>query len=340
MEAIPARACCKFVGEGRANVVFSITGADGHLNLQGQLLRVPKQTSNAYPYSRLQQYWETEVLPRFGPQDLVQQRLVRLPSEKAFFERLNQQLHMLDARGLRRRDFMGQTVSFHVQYGMLVDDMRAETARHGPSTMHEIKPKWLAQSPRAPRGAHQCRNCARELWRNMKNKTRTQVFCPLNLVKAADFPDEDRVAADVGAALIRCHNVPEAEARILTAWLRTCTLFKRLRRVQWENDHRADIKDEGGYCLAMTLRDCSLFVVAPTKPDVKPHEVVAKLGDMDMKNFAAKKEYWSRMEQEFHDSGVYWNDTALARATTDCQLPFYKARRDLSDELRRYYVDT
>lgn len=288
----------------------------------------------------LQQYWETEVLPRFGPQELVQQRLVKLPSDTTFFELLNQQLHILEARGLRRRDFVGQTVSFHAQYGMLVDDMRPQTAGYDSSTMREIKPKWLAQSPRAPLGAHQCRNCAREVWRNMKNKTRNQVFCPLNMAKAADFPDDARVAADVAAAFIRCYNVAESEAWTLTAWLRTCTLFKRLRRIQWENDHRADVVDEGGYCLAMTLRDCSLFVVAPIKPDATPQEVVAKLGDMDMKNYAVKKDYWMRMEQEFHVSGVYWNDTTLSRAITDCQLPFYKSRKGLSDELRRYYVDT
>lgn len=304
---------------------------------------MPKHNYKALPYVDIQTYWETRVFPLFEPHELVQQRLVRLPTNPTFFAALNQQLHTLDKIGARRRDFNGHAVSSDVRIGMLVEDMRA-TATPATMRMHEIKPKWLAQSPRAPLDAQQCRNCAREVWRNMKNQTQNPIFCPLNLVKAGDFPEDDAVAAAITADLRRCYgdSMSEAEARHLTAWLRRCELFRRLRRIQWENDHEAQVEDDERYCLAMTLRDCSLFVLVPqgevTEGQSEGDGVVAKLGDTDMKNFAVKKEYWMKMEQEFHDSGVYWNTDKLSVSLTDCQLPFYRAKKDLSPELRQYYL--
>lgn len=373
LEIIPASATCKFVGEGRANLVFTLADVDNHPNLKGQLLRVPKQNYKAIPYADIQQYWQNRISPLFKPSELVQQRLVKLPNDLAFFRRLNQQLRKLDDSGTRRPDFVGHAVSEDVRIGMLVEDMRSDSIRAAaaaatsssstassssravlntsssssssaatsPATsMYEIKPKWLIQSPRAPRGAEQCRNCAREVWRNMKNKTKNPIFCPLNLVKAADFPRDENVSRDIAADLRRCYRtMTEHEARNLTNWLRSCELFQRLRRIQWDHDHTAQITDDEAYSLAMTLRDCSLFVLVPRAANAPPSQVVAKLGDTDMKNFAVKKEYWMKMEKEFHDSGVYWNTDKLSVSITDCQLPFYRSRREVisGTELGRYY---
>lgn len=264
---------------------------------------------------------------------------MKLPSDQAFVARLNQELEKLEKEGHRRLDFVGHLVDANVEIGMLVEDMRAHAAASGTLTMHEIKPKWLVQSPRAPRAAEQCRNCAREVWRNMKDKTKKQVFCPLNLVKAADFSEDKAIAQEITTNLKRCYKMPEVEAKNLTTWLQTCQLLPRLRMIQWSHDHERQVVDDEQYCLAMTLRDCSLFILVPNYPDASPDSIVAKLGDTDMKNFAAKKEYWLKMEQEFHDSGVYWNTDKLSVALTDCQLPFYKARKDMPDELRRYYLN-
>lgn len=361
LEIIPASATCKFVGEGRANLVFTLADVDNHPNLKGQLLRVPKQNYKAIPYADIQHYWQNRISPLFQPSELVQQRLVKLPNDPTFFRRLNQQLRKLDDSGTRRPDFVGHSVSEDVRIGMLVEDMRSNSIRADASnsvsssssssstttttttpatSMYEIKPKWLIQSPRAPRGAEQCRNCAREVWRNMKNKTKNPIFCPLNLVKAADFPRDENIARDIAADLRRCyHDMTEHEARNLTQWLRSCELVPRLRRIQWDHDHTAQITDEEAYSLAMTLRDCSLFVLVPKGANASPGQVVAKLGDTDMKNFAVKKEYWMKMEKEFHDSGVYWNTDKLSISITDCQLPFYRSRREVisGTELGRYY---
>lgn len=338
LESIPASATCKFVGEGRANLVFTLADVDNHPNLRGQLLRVPKQNYTALPYADIQHYWQNRVLPLFKPSELVQQRLVKLPSDPAFFRRLNHQLRKLDDSGTRRPDFVGHAVSEDVRVGMLVEDMRGDSHSRA-TTMHEIKPKWLVQSPRAPRGAEQCRNCAREVWRNMKNKTKNPIFCPLNLVKAADFPHDENVAKNIAADLRRCYNMTEHEARNLTTWLRSCELVQRLRKIQWDNDHTSQITDDEAYSLAMTLRDCSLFVLVPNTPNAPPDQVIAKLGDTDMKNFAVKKDYWLKMEKELHDSGLYWNSDQLSMSIMACQLPFYRARVGIEadSELGKYY---
>ncbi|KAJ0107574.1 inositol pentakisphosphate 2-kinase-like protein [Diaporthe amygdali] len=374
METVPSSAVCTFVGEGAANVVFELTGVADHPNLNGQLLRLPKDESSGMSYAELQDYWENKVSPLFEPHELVQQKLVQLPQDPEFFDRLNQQLEQIEEKGTRRHDFAGHRFAPEgMKTGMLVEDMRPRRAGASPSTgddddgdedddddlftLHEIKPKWLHQSPRAPEGAEQCRNCAREVQRNLKNSTRNPVFCPLNLVKAVDFPRNQHVVGDIRRSL----GLSEAQSDNLQAWLRGSTLLRRLRTAQWDNDHApkavvpvtSDDNNDGGddddddddgddnisrYCLAMTLRDCSLFLRIPRRPGAKAEDVVAKLADMDKKNFGVKREYWEGMEQGLHAKGLYWKGDGVSAELTDCQLPFYKAGgKNLPPNVRTYY---
>ncbi|ROW12528.1 hypothetical protein VMCG_00736 [Cytospora schulzeri] len=335
MDTVPDSAIVKFVGEGRANVVFELTGVEGYTGLRGQLLRLPKDKSKAMSYVELQSYWEKKVSPLFEPHELVQQRLVKLPKNPAFFARLNQQLRRIEENSTRRRDFVGHSVSEGVQIGMLVEDMRPDASQGDELSLHEIKPKWLHQSPRAPPGAEQCRNCAREVQRQVKDKTRNAIFCPLNLVKAADFPRDQDVAGDIRRSL----GLSEAESDGLQAWLRTSSLLQRLRAAQWENDHEPEVADPERYSLAMTLRDCSLFLRIPRGPGhgSGPDGIVAKLADMDMKNFEIKKDYWERREKDLHERGLYWKADGMSKTLTDCQLPFYKASKKMPAELQKYY---
>lgn len=284
-------------------------------------------------YTELQSYWEQEVSPLFEHHELVQQRLVKLPGNPAFFARINQQLREIEDKGTRRRDFAGHFVSEGIETGMLVEDMRPDASQSDELSLHEIKPKWLHQSPRAPQGAEQCRNCAREVQRQVKDKTRNTIFCPLNLVKVADFPGDDEVARDVRRSV----NLPEAESDNLLAWMRRSRLLQRLRAAQWDNDHELEVADVRRYSLAMTLRDCSLFLKISRRPGCGPGAVVAKLADMDMKNFEIKRDYWERREHDLHERGLYWKADRMSKALTDCQLPFYRASERLPPEVGRYY---
>ncbi|AEO57785.1 hypothetical protein MYCTH_2062719 [Thermothelomyces thermophilus ATCC 42464] len=116
---------CKFgfVSEGGANVVFEVLvepGSEYSSIFQGQLLRVPKAGTKAHSYSELQEYWETIVRPLFRPEDLVQQRLIKLEGRE-LAARLNHVLEREEAS--RRADFKGSRVA-ETEYGMLVEDMR------------------------------------------------------------------------------------------------------------------------------------------------------------------------------------------------------------------------
>lgn len=386
METVPSSAVCTFVGEGAANVVFELSGVEDHPELNGQLLRLPKDESTGPTYAELQEYWENKVSPLFEPHELVQQELVQLPQDPEFFDRLNAQLGQIEKKGTRRHDFAGHRfVPGGMSTGMLVEDMRPRAPSRpsssgakgsqggeggGPDdddlfTLHEIKPKWLHQSPRAPEGAEQCRNCAREVQRNLKNSTRNPVFCPLNLVKATDFPRNQNVAGDIRRAL----GLSAAQSDNLQAWLRGSTLLRRLRAAQWDLDHAeekvvpdpasasasasasgpsssaAGGGDDGDdniakYCLAMTLRDCSLFLRIPRRPGAAAGDVAAKLADLDRKNYVSKHEYWEGMEDGLHERNLYWRSggDGVSGALTDCQLPFYKAgAKNLPPEVRKYY---
>ncbi|EAQ91039.1 hypothetical protein CHGG_02974 [Chaetomium globosum CBS 148.51] len=119
-----------FIAEGAANVVFQVVvqPGDEHSSIfQGYLLRVPKAGTNAHSYVELQEYWETVVRPLFEPEDLVQQRLVKLGGEEVV-SCLNAALELKEEA--RRADFKGSRVAV-VEHGMLVEDMRQTAARDG-----------------------------------------------------------------------------------------------------------------------------------------------------------------------------------------------------------------
>ncbi|KAL2181585.1 inositol-pentakisphosphate 2-kinase [Thermothelomyces heterothallicus CBS 202.75] len=258
---------CKFgfVSEGGANVVFEVLvepGSEYSSIFQGQLLRVPKAGTKAHSYSELQEYWETIVRPLFRPEDLVQQRLIKLEGRE-LAARLNHVLEREEAS--RRADFKGSRVA-ETEYGMLVEDMRK---RSPDDVTLEFKPKWLAQSPNAPASATRCRNCAREVLRHDTRPTSSssgsssgsgsgsgsgggggggggrrpkRILCPLDFLACAGSPAAvanilSHFAADLDPPIRRGETarLPAPYDR-LAGWLRTNDLLPRLRAAQLAND--------------------------------------------------------------------------------------------------------
>lgn len=93
---------------------------------------MPKAGTSAFPYAKIQAYWERRVRPLFEADDLVAQSLVRLggSNDDDLVPKLNQVLAELDARGAagltrRRAEFIGNRVATGTTVGMLVEDMRA-----------------------------------------------------------------------------------------------------------------------------------------------------------------------------------------------------------------------
>ena len=176
----------------------------------------------------------------------------------------------------------------------------------------EFKPKWLTQSANAPLTAKRCRNCARAALRNSKNGIRTGMFtdappCPLAALLCSQDSalPEEALRAIANLFNPRRETATRFQQLRFGGWLRTNVLLKRLNVVQGKNDPMGPLfanPDNPEFPLAMTLRDCTLFIRISNNLN---DPIDAKLGDLDKKNVEAKWKYWSDMEKTLAKEGFY-----------------------------------
>ncbi|KAI5868053.1 hypothetical protein GGS23DRAFT_601984 [Durotheca rogersii] len=283
--------------EGRANAVFSIkeSGRDPTVPrgyFRGTLLRVPKATPNVTPcnYETLHDFQEKIVDVHVGRQHIVPQILVSITPGVA---------NSLNARresALRVRGVRGDQSTILAGFAMLVEDM-------GPSPDYaalEFKPKWLAQSPMAPKDATRCRTCAREALRNDERRKKgmkiSTPVCPLGLLhpeRAVFMSTLDRLAPQWS----------ERDRIRLADAIKDSGVLERLKDLQVEGDSADALfarPSDPRFGLSMTLRDCSCFVRMPFDPDAP---VIIKLADVDKKNWREKQTYWQQRHNELVNNG-------------------------------------
>lgn len=305
------RSTYRLIGEGAANVVFKIE-TDEQRGAAGYLLRLPKSNTSAYPYATLQSYWETSLTPLFPSASLVHQYLIPLSPTGDLIPRLNAVLASADPS--RRSDFRGSRISPTTTTGMLVEDM---AKKHPSDVVFEFKPKWLAQSPSAPAGSIRCRNCAREVQKRVEKQGHADkpIDCPLDLLACR----EDEASMEQAMkSLVPGLEKGSRDWERLAEWLRGNELLPGLRELQTGLDPlgplEADPRDEK-FQLAMTLRDCSVFVRIPGEEGA---EVEAKVADLDKKNWEAKLEYWRATERGLIEEGYY--EGRVGGEGTNCLL--------------------
>lgn len=219
----------------------------------GKLLRLRKETAADLPYTEIVRNFDTIIRPLFRPDELVDQTLVRLP--EGLLARCNEQLRAIERSGVRPAKRHGASLCLTEPFGLLITDMT--TAGDPGAMLAELKPKWLIQSPSAPATALRCRTCALREMKNQRARRRGQneqrSFCPLDLVSD------------------RFENVLRATGRI-----KGCKDRTRLARILYRNptllklqSHQKARRDVGLHgpppqsremSLAMTLRDCTMFV--------------------------------------------------------------------------------
>ncbi|KAI2613116.1 uncharacterized protein GGS25DRAFT_151127 [Hypoxylon fragiforme] len=287
------------LAEGRANAVFSIKEPN-HPAIpvgffRGTLLRVPKATPDVTPcdYETLQDFQEKFVDVHVGREHIVPQVLVRITQTVATA------LNAKRDSALRAKGIKGDLSTILPGYAMLVEDM-------GPSPGYmalEFKPKWLAQSPMAPKNATRCRTCAREALRNSKarikkgGKVSTPV-CPLGLIhenRAVVLSTIDRIAPKWS----------ERDRERLADALKESGVLERLRDLQAEGDSGDALftrPSDSRFGLSMTLRDCSCFVRMPMDRNAP---VIIKLADVDKKNWREKQSYWQKRHNDLVNEGWY-----------------------------------
>ncbi|KAK4169479.1 hypothetical protein QBC43DRAFT_307815 [Cladorrhinum sp. PSN259] len=351
LSSLPLDEChFTFIGEGAANLVFELV-IDSGVKLdnnvkaifQENLLRVPKAGAKTHNHQELQQYWESTISPLFPPSNLVQQRLVKLGGPSVI-SKLNSTLDK-EAQ-TRRHDFKGTRVA-NAEYGMLVEDMRAKSPTS--SFAIEFKPKWLAQSPNAPSKSLRCRTCAREALRSHTKGKSKNVPCPLDLIVCNDnntnnnnknssiapasysIEEMNKALTALLTSLLRtsspspANSNPENPDPRLTQWLQKNTLLPSLLNAQVLNDTTGPLdpsSDPEKLALAMTLRDCSVYLRIPpsSSDDDLKQPVEAKLGDMDKKDVERKLSYWRELEMELIRGGYYEGKEVPRQRIGSCVL--------------------
>ncbi|KAH6693694.1 inositol-pentakisphosphate 2-kinase [Plectosphaerella plurivora] len=360
----------EFVGEGSANTVWAVhftetSGGDAQTKklrdaCDGFLLRVQKHQAgldgadSSFSADDQLSYLSSTILPLFSadPSLIVAHRPVHL--DQVLIDEANAVLAELDEKRaahddkktdihthlpLRGRKFTGSRVGPAGTH-MLTEDFRPRNPRE---RFAEIKPKWLAQSPTAPRGATICRNCAVSAKRftdapegKKPAKSDPEKYgCPLHLVSSPPAPGgKDPASSDAApddwktlAERIFRLSVFGSDAEDLRHahflfWVsRQHELLRYLRALQARLAHGGtflttteDNPDED-LLLAMTLRDCSLFfryelladekkAKSNTKQPLRFRLLDFKLADLDKKS-PSKIPSWQETERGLIDGGWY-----------------------------------
>ena len=233
--------------------------------LTEKLLRLRKDLPTATSVFEAQHSFEEHIEPNFSNDHLVEQILIRLPP--GLIKTCNEELRSMEAGDLRPEKRHGVYLSTSETYGIVVMDMSPRY--HGDMLSIEFKPKWLAQSPSAPKGATRCRTCALRKMRIAQytdsSKLDTAVkesFCPLDLVS----DDKDRVADVVDSILrdsVYSEFVNKSVSSDIFDFIYQSPLLLSLKEQQTKLDPGgvfAVSNDNIDLMIAMTLRDCTLFL--------------------------------------------------------------------------------
>jgi inositol-pentakisphosphate 2-kinase len=197
-------------------------------------------------------------------------------------------------------------------WGILLPDM---SPSQGRSITLEIKPKWLVQSPNAPLEAARCRTCAMQV---SMPKNRDTYICPLHLLHGDStslrpwayimvMRQFDSTTSSSGGPPSRL-----VTSSIIEGLLAYLTVGDGLDLLQHLSHLQSTLDPQGVLCrpqeeagsllfdhnlrLAMTLRDCSLFI--KISYDVSGvTDMTSKLGDLDFKS-AEKLMDWRDKETQ------------------------------------------
>ncbi|KAF2272380.1 uncharacterized protein EI97DRAFT_212788 [Westerdykella ornata] len=347
-----AHACVSFRyhAEGGANVVFRVVeykvgsqdeppfvfvGPRDHLyhhkGFLFKVLRVSKGLPKTLTAEQVKSDFDHEIEPLFDTRGTPNFRHFLLDLELVLLD--DEVIDWLNAEMNRHTNRPAIPIPYRFK-GLLMDDMSVDP--HAKPDEHtltiELKPKWLAQSPNAPQGALRCRTCALQALRNSDpGKTgRDDYFCPLYLSPS------QRSQRPYAAKVIRTylstktHQISDqiGHRAVLENLVSALTrdsfgLLRYLKQKQIELDPQGVLGEEvdmHNLRLAMTLRDCSLFLrctYSPTSPATN-YRVDMKLADLDLKS-PAKVDDWRSKEQELITEDWYF-DKGNVGGIGDCGL--------------------
>ncbi|KAJ4356658.1 Inositol-pentakisphosphate 2-kinase [Didymosphaeria variabile] len=346
--------CFAFLAEGAANAVFQVIPNPGEgkesfvfedekgkilgkESLGRKVLRLSKGKPKTLRYKEIMEGFENEVIPLFrkteAPLDQVSglRNALNLSINESFEEFVMEH----EGVAIAPEALTALIAELHThcpdnrhiephhleERGILLPDMSSVP---GSVTTIEIKPKWLLQSPNAPRGAYLCRTCALHASRKAEKTYKGAWICPLALVAGSTAAIDPYVRHSSLLALKeearkgpqkRIMGPDPAHIEAITnravPYLSTGPghkILQHIRHLQAQLDqkgvlvHSSSPEDDYRLRLAMTLRDCSLFIRIPWADQTAPIE--AKLGDLDFKS-AGKMGDWTEKEEGLLHGGWY-----------------------------------
>jgi inositol-pentakisphosphate 2-kinase len=273
------------------------------------------------------------IAPLFSAGQILDQSLCDLRPGH-FIERLNQELYDKEQSPIGPKSPVdpderpptrhGKYLA-NDDYGLLITDMTP-----GPDVkLLEFKPKWLVQSPNAPRDSIRCRTCAlrarRDYHRLRKvfktgplsdEDVKSSGFCPLHLMSSSNkiiLRNVRHLLASELSKDLLTETIDNKLVQRFCEFIKSDPIFSKLAARQTELDSRDVLfrygsgpnapseREINNLLIAMTLRDCSLFLHMPLDP-AKP--ITARAGDLDMKS-RLKINTWGRKERELIDEGWY-----------------------------------
>jgi inositol-pentakisphosphate 2-kinase len=154
----------------------------------------------------------------------------------------------------------------------------------------ELKPKWLLQSPTAPKDSINCRTCALQLKREKPR------ICPLKL-----FNEDEQTSLQ---ALEDVFPGTQKQFEPLAKFFSNSELFAEIRHMQHGDElgilgYANYVQVPPQFVTAMTMRDVSLFV------HVQGDSVNGKIVDADLKSVSEKRDYWASLETDLIEGGWY-----------------------------------
>ena len=237
-----------------------------------KLLRLRKALPNLTSVLADQASFAKHIVPLLAPEHLVEQALVKLPN--GLTAACNAELREREAKGSRSPKRHG-TYLADEEYGNLVTDMSADGNPHVVTL--EFKPKWLAQSPTAPKNARRCRMCALQLKRRHAEVKEGDLsgashadagaFCPLRLATSR-AEDHDAVAERIASHAKGIGKQREDLRFRVAKWIAETPLLWKLQDLQLKLDPKGvsgvgavgTEAEKEKLTVAGTLRDCTVFL--------------------------------------------------------------------------------
>ena len=262
----------KYFTEGAAYIVYEIGRPLTRLRLKdqdfvspsridsrfkGKLLRLRKHIASAVPVLESHEFFKRKIEPLFPRGMLVEQEICEVSPD--LLKKYNKELRQDEKNQyLRDKGRAGTYLAEDEPHGTLITSMLYDDKY----ASYDFKLKWLTQSPSAPEGSKRCRTCAMQAKHKKVNDF--HAFCPLALISN----DDELLRAHLRGALIKMRGSPMSmfgDVNDPIPVFKGSSMLHRLKELQGANDNEGPLSAELSsekYRLAMTLRDCTMFMKA------------------------------------------------------------------------------